>query len=416
VERENLLPLISNCYSSAIKKLIRSYQANRPAAILVSEGRFGPNYVIDGFLDFVEEDTVVVRIDGSCTDPKMFMQAVVRNIGFEPNDMSLADLEKVFEMFLQYQRSHNLRTVIAIQDSDAQSWWVLDKIRRLVELEEQEKYGLKIVVSGPPNVISVLNEPILDVITAAAGERIVLTPFTLSETRNYLSRIVENVDLANHKLEDVSQVFEFLAVTLIHDICSGVPDDVHRLCIKCLELFHDTSDHPVSIDTVKKAAALLGLTNLSLNDQGHMSAVEETTEVAPPGRLLIQTRGEEDSAALLNQSCFVIGRDQMCNICIHGLQVSRFHAMVSMSTKGLHIADLGSTNGTVVNGEKVKRCELHDGDTITIGDTRITYAAGSEQLTREPEIDSLHTFEICETEPNPCIMYLGQDLQLMRTS
>jgi pSer/pThr/pTyr-binding forkhead associated (FHA) protein len=87
-----------------------------------------------------------------------------------------------------------------------------------------------------------------------------------------------------------------------------------------------------------------------------------------------------------------------------------------MSTQGLNIADLGSTNGTSVNGEKVSRFELQDGDVVTIGDTRITYLAGGEQLTRESDNDSTDTFEICNQEPDPNITYLGQDVRLIQTS
>jgi len=418
VERAHLLPLISNCYGSAVKRLIQSYEENRPVAILVSEGRFGPVHVIDRFLDGVEDDTIVVRIDGSCTDPKTFMQEVVRHVGFDPNEMSLGDLEKVFELYLQYQRTHKLRTIIAIQDSDVHGWWVLDKIRRLVEMEAQEKYGLLVILSGPPSVITVLDEPILDVISAQAGDRIVLTPFTLAETRNYIRQHTESLDPDSQNTDDVSQVFEFLAVTLMHEICSGVPDDVHQLCNKCLEIFHDTGDELISIDTVKKAAALVGLTSSSADDSDDSSTCDGDLAIALMGRLMVQTPGAEVAETLLDQSCFLIGREQICNICIQGLRVSRLHAVITMSTQGLHVADLGSTNGTTVNGEKIIRYDLVDGDVVAIGDTRITYVAGGEQLTLDSDIDSTDSFEICEPEPepDPCITYLGQDVRLMQTS
>jgi type II secretory pathway predicted ATPase ExeA len=416
VERAQLLPLISNCYPSAVKRLIQSYQENRPVAILVSEGRLGPIHVVDRFLDSVEDGTVVIRIDGTCTDPKAFMQEVIQHIGFDPNDMTLSDLEKVLELFLQYQRKHKLRTIIAVQDSHVHGWWVLDKIRRLVEMEVQEKYGLKVIVSGPPSVMTVINEPILDVIAAEAGDRIVLTPFTLSETRNYIRSRTEGLDSANHNIDDVSQVFEFLAVTLMHEICSGVPDDVHELCSKCLDIFHDAGNKPISIDTVKKAAALVGLTSFDADEPDDSLTYDGEIAVAPLGRMIVQTQGAEVTETLLDQSCFLIGRDRICNICIQGLRVSRLHAVLSMSTNGLHVADLGSTNGTTVNGEKVNRYELQDGDVVAIGDTRITYVAGGEQLTRASDIDSTDEFEICEPAPDPCITYLGRDMRLLQTS
>ena len=418
VEREHLLPFISNCYRSAVRKLLRSYEEKRPAAILVSEGRLGPEHVIDRFLKSVEDDTVVIQIDSSCTDSKTFMQDIIRKIGFDPNDMSLVDLENVFELFLQYQRTHKIRTIIAVQDSDTHGWWVFDKVRRLVELEAQEKYGLKIIVSGRPSLISVLNEPILDVITAQAGDRIVLTPFTLAETRNYIRQHIENIDVAANNIDDVGQVFEFLAVNLIHEICAGVPDDVYRICRKCLEIYGEKGDKLISIDTVKKAANSIGLDTMHSADQDNFSAGDGNVEAVPPGRLRIETPGTEAIETLLDQSCFVIGRDVICNICIHGLRVSRLHAVLSVSTLGMHIVDLGSTNGTTVNGQKVERCEIHDGDVIAVGNTRITYLAGAEQLTQESSIDSTDAYEIHEPEPEPepCITYLGKDMRFLRTS
>lgn len=416
VEHARLWPLINNCYRSAVRKLNQSYNDERPVAILVSEGRFGPSHVIGKFLQGIEEDVTVVRVDSTCTDPRAFMQEIVGSIGFESNDMSLADLEKVLELFLQYQRTHKLRTIITVQDSDAHGWWVLDKIRQLVELEAQERYGLKVIISGPPNDISVLNEPILDAIAAEASERIVLTPFTLAETRNYVARYTESRDPTSHAAEDVSRVFEFMAVTLIHEICGGVPDDVHRLCSQCFDIFHATGKALISTDTVKRAAALLGLTGLPVDNQQDLSACSREMDVVPVGRLVVETQGAEALEILLDQNCFLIGRDQMCNIRIHGLQVSRIHAAVSMTTHGVHVADLGSSNGTAVNGQNVQRFELQDDDVITIGDTRITYLAGSEQLTLESDIDSTDAFQALEPEPDPSITFLGKDMRLLRTS
>jgi type II secretory pathway predicted ATPase ExeA len=416
VESEHLLPIIGNCYRSAVKKLAQSYEDGRPAAILISESRFGLDHVIGRFLEGVDEDTVIIRIDSSCADSTAFMQEVVRSVGFKPDDLSLGDLEKVLELFLQYQRSHKLKTMIVVQEADMHGWWVMDKLRRLVELEMKEKFGLKVILAGPPGVITVLNEPVLDVIISAAIDRIVLTPFTLAETRKFIRRQIEQNGESDYEVEDVSQVFEFFAVNLIHDICSGVPEDVYQLSSRCLELHDQHAERPISVDDVKQAAAYLGLTPLHADERLDSEPALVESEIAPLGRLVIQSPGEQPSEITLDQSCFVIGRSALCNIVVHGPKVSRFHAMLSMSDVGLQIADLGSTNGTAVNGEAAKRRALRDSDVITIGSTRITYVAGGEQLTLNPDIESTDEYEIPEQEPEPCITYLGEDIRLIQTS
>ena len=64
----------------------------------------------------------------------------------------------------------------------------------------------------------------------------------------------------------------------------------------------------------------------------------------------------------------VIGRGHAANICIENQRVSRRHALVSIDERGnAMIVDLGSSNGTSVNGIRIQRQELKDGDKIQIG-------------------------------------------------
>jgi pSer/pThr/pTyr-binding forkhead associated (FHA) protein len=48
-------------------------------------------------------------------------------------------------------------------------------------------------------------------------------------------------------------------------------------------------------------------------------------------------------------------------------QASRRHAAFTLGPSGLQVQDLGSTNGTFVNGSRVQSAPLHRGDTVTIG-------------------------------------------------
>jgi hypothetical protein len=70
----------------------------------------------------------------------------------------------------------------------------------------------------------------------------------------------------------------------------------------------------------------------------------------------------------------VIGRSRDCDIQLTDANVSRRHAEVRQEGASYWIVDLGSTNGMEVNGKRVKRAKLRDGDTITLGSTEITFA------------------------------------------
>jgi pSer/pThr/pTyr-binding forkhead associated (FHA) protein len=64
--------------------------------------------------------------------------------------------------------------------------------------------------------------------------------------------------------------------------------------------------------------------------------------------------------------------------------VSRHHAVVVETEEGIAIEDLNSTNGVFVNGERVKRQLLKDGDAIGIGEASLRFVMGSPSVSGAP--------------------------------
>ncbi len=63
----------------------------------------------------------------------------------------------------------------------------------------------------------------------------------------------------------------------------------------------------------------------------------------------------------------VVGRDASCQIVIDHPSVSGRHARIKSDGQGLYLTDMGSTNGTFVNDDKVVDCQLGHQDWIRIG-------------------------------------------------
>lgn len=64
----------------------------------------------------------------------------------------------------------------------------------------------------------------------------------------------------------------------------------------------------------------------------------------------------------------IIGREPDCDIIVNDRQVSRMHAKISFKKNLIHLADLNSKNGTMLNGEYVAgTAAVKDGDEIIIG-------------------------------------------------
>ncbi|MFT8356516.1 MULTISPECIES: FhaA domain-containing protein [Bifidobacterium] len=82
---------------------------------------------------------------------------------------------------------------------------------------------------------------------------------------------------------------------------------------------------------------------------------------------------------LLTAPKTVLGRGSNCDIVIDDPGISRRHLEIDVTDKGVIARDLGSTNGTYVEGHQVPAATLLDGNTITIGRTRILYWASSQE-------------------------------------
>lgn len=76
----------------------------------------------------------------------------------------------------------------------------------------------------------------------------------------------------------------------------------------------------------------------------------------------------------------VVGRGDEADIVLDDPGISRQHAEFRVTTDGPHlvatVTDLGSTNGTYVDGDLTRSASLQDGSAITLGRTRATYRSG----------------------------------------
>jgi hypothetical protein len=72
----------------------------------------------------------------------------------------------------------------------------------------------------------------------------------------------------------------------------------------------------------------------------------------------------------------VVGRGAEAEVQLTDTGVSRRHAELRVFTDRVELHDLGSTNGTRVNGQRVEAATLTDGDRITVGTTDLVFRSG----------------------------------------
>ena len=90
-------------------------------------------------------------------------------------------------------------------------------------------------------------------------------------------------------------------------------------------------------------------------------------------RLAAITGKLKDTVIAMSEGPVLIGRQTGANLRIRNAAVSRRHAVIEKDGEKYIIADLDSRNGTFVNDMPVKRCELHHGDRVQIGESQFFF-------------------------------------------
>ena len=103
------------------------------------------------------------------------------------------------------------------------------------------------------------------------------------------------------------------------------------------------------------------------------AAAPATSAIASARHPLVDIDGQR---YLLTGEVTVIGRGSEADIIVDDPGISRRHLEIRVHPDGVVATDLGSTNGTYVEGHQVPAATLVDGNTITIGRTRILFWTG----------------------------------------
>jgi pSer/pThr/pTyr-binding forkhead associated (FHA) protein len=101
------------------------------------------------------------------------------------------------------------------------------------------------------------------------------------------------------------------------------------------------------------------------------SEVREGVEGLPVGSLKLA----DGSRLSIGTQPLTLGRLPECAVVIDDPNVSRRHAEIRRRGSDVVVVDLGSTNGTRVNGVRVKEQRLNDGDEIEVGTSRVRFEA-----------------------------------------
>lgn len=137
------------------------------------------------------------------------------------------------------------------------------------------------------------------------------------------------------------------------------------------EAEEDVQDHPIKTllyypDAKRKDDSITAIQRAT---QGKQKTLPQSYQIS----LLIQEGDQVNNHFFLSKTETVVGRDQGCDIVLRDPEVSARHCGIVVFESVAILKDLGSTNGTVLNGYLIKEDLLKDGDKIQVGGTTLQF-------------------------------------------
>ncbi len=96
--------------------------------------------------------------------------------------------------------------------------------------------------------------------------------------------------------------------------------------------------------------------------------------VAPRARLVIDRGPDQGKELALEGAAALVGTDASCDLVLHDETVSKRHLELAFTPQGALLRDLGSTNGTFVDGHRVVQIYLNRAARIEAGETRLRFS------------------------------------------
>lgn len=127
-------------------------------------------------------------------------------------------------------------------------------------------------------------------------------------------------------------------------------------------------DEPYPPECPSCGARLSGATESFAPVEGVEESLEAPLTDVSSGPVLVVRKGPDvGERFFIDRPRLTIGRDPECDIFLNDITVSRSHAVLELAGTEVSVEDAGSLNGTYVNGVRVDRAPLGDGDVVQIG-------------------------------------------------
>ncbi|MEM7500480.1 MAG: AAA family ATPase [Pseudomonadota bacterium] len=355
--------------------------------VVTGEIGSGKTTLLHTFLREHLKDAEVAFVTQTRLSDVELLQAILVEFGESPFDMGKVELITLLKHVIQRIHNEEKQVVIVVDEAQNLSTEVLEELRLVTCSVPGSRQLVNVVLVGQPQFNRKLDSAALVQLKQRCRLRYHLRVLTEEETMGYIQH---RVSVAGG---EVYRLFDEETLPLVHRYAKGTPRVINMICDTALIFaFVDRADS-VSVDNLEQAVERLELTlsdsDNDLPDIGHsgesISAVLHAIDSETP-----QTSYHLGAAPSL------IGRARDCSIRLPHKTLSLYHATIQYTDGRWSIADLRSTNGTRVNGKRIRAMALTYGDRIVLGTAEFEFrsSSGAEPSEKEEDISTFQQTKV----------------------
>ncbi|MBT8081397.1 MAG: FHA domain-containing protein [Gammaproteobacteria bacterium] len=335
----------------------------------------GKSILVHRFIESLGTDVAIAAVNGKGLSARKMLLALLEGFGFDVDLKSSKELLALVRVYTMQQAASHSAPVLIVERTQDLHPSALRVLCELAALRVPGASALKMVLIGDQPLAPIFNAPAMESIAARVRHDFHLHPMTRDETRAYLHE-----KLLAAGADYPAFVFPTQVCDTLHDASGGWPGVLDRVALLALAR---TDTLPVPAEVVERPALPTG----TWAESG-----AEPKQYAAPPHLIVSNHGSVMQELDMEQPRLLVGRSSQNDIAIGSRFVSRHHALLVRHRDVTFILDLGSTNGTFVNGTQVSNHLLHHDDVITIGHHRIKFY-DPHTITRRPsgEVDLADT-------------------------
>lgn len=389
-----LTPDADFLYLSKAHNRAKSYMEytvwNRDGFVVITgEIGSGKTTLIQQLLRSVDENVLIARIYQTQLNEIEFFQAILHELGLDPFKAGKVELISMLNNFLLEQYAEGRQVILIVDEAQNLSKRVLEELRMLTGMETDEERILNLILVGQPELKNLLDAPGMEQLSQRIRFRFHLAALEEDDIHNYVDHRLKVAGLDKNKSGSTPKIIKDECISVIYRYTGGIPRLINSLCDTALICAFVENKKTVTAKIIEEAVNELQW--VPYHERVGIKALKNkptsAIEFDSPAKLIDLMHEDDVREYPLKEDTTTIGRIGTNDIRLLDEMVSGHHAKIIRFQNNYFIEDIESTNGSFVNGKRVRKCVLKDGDKISFGPYKLIFQMDAEEFANDPVFD-----------------------------